>query len=71
MSDILNDVLKIDKEFFRLKTRVYGPRLNHITWRDEKRMGIKIVKRREYTPEKWTDKALADKIVEIAEAEQR
>ena len=46
MSDLLRIDLSIDKEFFEIKSRTNAPRKNHITWRDDRKMSIKIVEGR-------------------------
>ena len=47
MTDLLRINLSIDKEFFKIKTRTNRPRENHITWRDDRKMSIKIVEGRD------------------------
>jgi hypothetical protein len=49
MTDLLRIDLSIDKEFFKIKTRTNGPRKNHTTWRDQKKLSIKVVEGRAET----------------------
>ena len=46
MSDLLRIDLSIGKEFFEIKSRTNAPRRNHIAWRDDRKMSIKIVEGR-------------------------
>ena len=46
MSDLLRIDLSIGKEFFKIKSRTNAPRKNHIAWRDDRKMSIKIVEGR-------------------------
>ena len=46
MTDLLRIDLSIDKEFFKLKTRTNRPRENHTTWKDQRKLSIKVVEGR-------------------------
>ena len=43
MSNILRSDFRIDREFFRSRGKVNGPKVKHLTWRDERRLSLKLV----------------------------
>ena len=43
MSNILRCDFRIDREFFRSRGKVNGPKVKHLTWRDERRLSLKLV----------------------------
>ena len=69
MSNITKSTLKIDGKFWKVRTRMNGPKVNHMIWTDETRLQLR--NSREMQEEMSREKAICDEIVRIAEMEAR
>ena len=67
MSDILNSDCRIDREFFRPRGKVNRPKVNHLTWRDERRLSLKLMEEERMKRERM----ICREIARMAEMEAR
>ena len=67
MSDILNSDCRIDRDFFRPRGKVNRPKVKHLTWRDERRLSLKLVEEERMKRERMTCREIA----RMAEMEAR
>ena len=67
MSNILRCDIGIDREFFRPRGKVNRPKVKHLTWRDERRLFLKLVEEERMKRERM----ICREIARIAEMEAR
>ena len=67
MSDLLNSDCRIDREFFRPRGKVNRPKVKHLTWRDERRLSLKLVEEERMKRERM----ICREIAKMAEMEAR
>ena len=67
MSNILRCDIGIDREFFRPRGKVNRPKVKHLTWRDERRLSLKIVEEERMKRERM----ICREIARMAEMEAR
>ena len=67
MSSILRFDFRIDREFFSLRQKVNRPKVKHLTWRDERRLSLKLVEEERMKRERM----ICREIAEMAEMEAR
>ena len=67
MSNILRCDIGIDREFFRPRGKVNRPKVKHLTWRDERRLSLKLVEEERRKRERM----ICREIAEMAEMEAR
>ena len=59
MSDILNSDCRIDREFFRPRGKVNRPKVKHLTWKNERRLSLKLVEEERMKRERMICKEIA------------
>ena len=59
MSSILRSDFRIDREFFRPRGKVNRPKVKHLTWRDERRLSLKLVEEERMKRERMICKEIA------------
>ena len=59
MSNILRCDIGIDREFFRPRGKVNRPKVTHLTWRDERRLSLKLVEEERMKRERMICKEIA------------
>ena len=59
MSNILRCDIGINREFFRPKGKVNRPKVKHLTWRDERRLSLKLVEEERMKRERMICKEIA------------
>ena len=59
MSNILRSDFRIYREFFRPKGKVNRPKVKHLTWRDERRLSLKLVEEERMKRERMICKEIA------------
>ena len=67
MSSILRYDSEIDREFFRPRGKVNRPKVKHLTWRDERRLSLKLVEEERMKRERM----ICREIAKMAEMEAR
>ena len=67
MSDVTKSTLKIDRRFWKIRSRTNRPKVNHLVWADETRLSLR--NNRELQKEMSSEKAVCEEIVRIAELE--
>ena len=67
MSNILRCDIGIDRDFFRPRGKVNRPKVKHLTWRDERRLSLKLVEEERMKRERM----ICREIAEMAEMEAR
>ena len=67
MSNILRCDIGIDREFFRPRGKVNRPKVKHLTWRDERRLSLKLVEEERMKRERM----ICREIAKMAEMEAR
>ena len=67
MNDLLNSDCRIDRSFFNLKQKVNRPKVKHLTWRDERRLSLKLVEEERMKRERM----ICREIARMAEMEAR
>ena len=67
MSDLLNSDCRIDRKFFSLRQKVNRPKVKHLTWRDERRLSLKLVEEERMKRERM----ICREIAKMAEMEAR
>ena len=67
MSNIPRCDIGIDREFFRPRGKVNRPKVKHLTWRDERRLFLKLVEEERMKRERM----ICREIAKMAEMEAR
>ena len=67
MSNILRCDIGIDRDFFRPRGKVNRPKVKHLTWRDERRLSLKLVEEERMKRERM----ICREIAKMAEMEAR
>ena len=67
MSNILRCDIGIDREFFRPRGKVNRPKVKHLTWKNERRLSLKLVEEERMKRERM----ICREIAKMAEMEAR
>ena len=67
MSNVLRSDFRIDREYFRPRGKVNRPKVKHLTWRDERRLSLKLVEEERMKRERM----ICREIAKMAEMEAR
>ena len=59
MSNIVRCDIGINREFFRPRGKVNRPKVKHLTWRDERRLSLKLVEEERMKRERMICKEIA------------